>query len=179
MNNKQRILWITQTGMMIALLITSQAITAGLGNQFITGSIVNGILFVTTMMLGLYSGLTVAVLSNFFAFMLGIGPAMFPLVPFVAAGNATLVLVYWLIAGKRSHIVAFPIAGVIAGSVAKFAALYVGIVLIAAPHLLNLPPAAPVYFMFSWPQLVTALLGGSVALNLFPLLKRALKRGTS
>ena len=176
MNNKQRILWITQTAMMIALLITAQALTAGLGNQFVTGSLVNGILFITTMILGLYSGLTVAILSNFFAFMLGIGPAMFPLVPFVAAGNAALVLTYHFIAAKRSHHAAFPIAGVIAGAVAKFAVLYFGIVLIAAPHLLNLPPAAPVYFMFSWPQLVTALLGGSVALNLFPMLRRALNK---
>ena len=70
-------------------------------------------------------------------------------------------------------------------AVAKFATLYAIVVwlicgllseslleagLMKAP-MLNVLPAT-----FSWPQLVTALIGGAVALTIAPVLKKALKR---
>ncbi|MCL2354225.1 MAG: hypothetical protein FWC69_06335 [Defluviitaleaceae bacterium] len=171
----KKILWITQTAVMIALLIVFQATTAPLGNQFVTGSLVNMMLFVSTMLFGLYSGLAVAVLSPFFAFMFGIGPAFPVIIPFIALGNGALVLVYHLVASKRARM-PFQIAGVAAASVAKFGVLYVGIVLIVAPRILALPPAAPIYWMFSIPQLITAAIGGAVALVIVPMIRLATKK---
>ncbi|MCL2564711.1 MAG: hypothetical protein FWE24_02725 [Defluviitaleaceae bacterium] len=172
MNISNRVLWITRTGIMIALLIVSQAVTAPMGNQFITGSLVNLMLFVSTMMFGLPSGLAVAIISPFFASLFGIGPAFPIIIPFIGLGNAALVVVWHFIANNRDNIV-YRVIGVIAGAVAKFAVLYVGIVMVVAPLILELPPQAPIYVMFSFPQLITALIGGAIALVIYPILKKA------
>ena len=174
MNISPKVLWITRTGIMIALLIVSQAATAPMGNQFITGSIVNLILFVSTMMFGLTSGLAVAVLSPFLARLFGIGPIFFVIIPFISLGNGALVLVYHFLSGKADNI-KLRIAGVIAAAVAKFAVLYAGIVMFVAPVVLELPPAAPVYVMFSFPQLITALIGGAISLAMYGPLKKAIE----
>jgi len=173
MNISPKVLWITRTAIMIALLIVSQAATAPMGNQFITGSIVNLILFVSTMMFGLTSGLAVAVLSPFFASLFGIGPAFPIIIPFIGLGNAALVLVWHFVVNRGEGMV-FRVAGVIAAAIAKFAVLYVGIVMFVAPVVLELPPVAPIYVMFSFPQLITALIGGAISLAMYAPLKRAI-----
>jgi len=173
MNISNKVLWITRTAIMIALLIVSQAVTAPLGNQFITGSIVNLVLFVSTMMFGLTSGLAVAVLSPFFASFFGIGPAFPIIIPFIGLGNAALVLVWHLVVKRRDDM-AFRIIGVALAAFAKFLVLYVGIVMIVAPVILELPPVAPIYVMFSFPQLITALVGGALSLAVSAPLKRAI-----
>ena len=181
MDNKQRILWITRTAIFIALLIVLQAATAPLGNPLITGSIVNLLLITSVMSCGLSSGLTVAVVSPVVAKFLGIGP-LWALIPFIAAGNIVLVLL-WHFIGNRNidgkKYVAYIIA-LIAAAVAKFLVLYVGIVQIAVPIFLGLPEpqAAVISNMFSIPQLITALVGGTLAVILFPRLKKAVSGGT-
>jgi len=171
----RKALWITQTAVMLALLITFQAATGPLGNQFITGSLVNMVLFITVMMFGVYSGIIVAVLSPFMAFVFGIGPAFPIILPFISLGNAVLVLAWHFVAHKKGTML-FSTIGVAAGAIAKFAVLYVGIVLIVAPNVLGLPPAAPIYWMFSIPQLITASIGGAISLAVVPALKLAFKR---
>ena len=66
----------------------------------------------------------------------------------------------------------------IVGAILKFAALYLGIVKFAVPVLLALPEAkaAVVGAAFSWPQLITAVIGGFIALLIVPTLKKALKK---
>ena len=88
---KKRILWITRTAVMMALLIALQWATSGLG-QFVTGSCVNAVQVVATLVGGLWSGVAVALLSPLCAFLLGIGPKLIQLIPAIALGNAVLVL---------------------------------------------------------------------------------------
>ena len=57
MNKKIR--WITETAIMLALLVTLQALTKGFG-QLVTGSCVNTILATAALVAGLGSGITVA-----------------------------------------------------------------------------------------------------------------------
>ena len=61
MNKKVR--WITETAVMLALLVALQALTKGFG-QFVTGSCVNAVLAVTVLTAGLGSGIVVAVLNQ-------------------------------------------------------------------------------------------------------------------
>ena len=56
---KKQILWITETAVMLALLVTLQALTKAAG-QYVTGSCVNLILAVTALTAGLGSGAAVA-----------------------------------------------------------------------------------------------------------------------
>lgn len=177
---RQRILWITRTAVFIALLIVLQAATAALGNAILTGSIVNLLLITSVMTCGLASGLAVAVVSPVAAKLFGIGP-LWSILPFIAAGNAALVLT-WHFLGNRSiagkRYLAY-LAALIAAAVVKFLVLYVGIVKIAIPKLLDLPEqqATVVSHMFSLPQLITALSGGALAIVLFPRLQKAVAGG--
>ena len=177
MEHRQRTLWITRTALLIALLIILQAATMPLGNSLITGSIVNLLLIISVMTCGLSSGLSVAVNSPAAARFFGIGP-LWSLIPFIAAGNAVLVLLGYLIGNRHASGKAYTacLAALITAAAAKFLVLYVGIVQIAVPLLLHLPErqAAVVSNMFSIPQLVTALAGGAFALPLIPRLKKAI-----
>ena len=65
--------YLTETAVLTALLIVLQAVTKPAG-QYVTGACVNAVLAVSALVVGLWSGVTVAVLSPVFAFLLGIGP---------------------------------------------------------------------------------------------------------
>ena len=167
--------WITRTAVFTALLIVSQFVTSQLGNQFITGSVNNLILIISTMICGFASGATVACISPAFARLLGIGTPFWLLVPFIAIGNLVLITLWYLI-GKhvKNKKISYLLALIIA-ALSKFAALYIGIVMFAAPVLLNLPPNSPIMIAFSFPQLITAAIGGAIAVCILPLLKKAIK----
>lgn len=179
LERKQKILWITCTAAFIALLIVMQAATAPLGNSIVTGSIVNLLLVVSVMTCGLASGLTVAAVSPVMAKFLGIGP-LWSLIPFIAAGNVALALLWHLVGNSRTrHKYTAYLAALLCASVTKFLVLYIGIVRLAVPLFLGLPEAqaAVVSGMFSIPQLITALTGGALAIVLFPRVKRAIAVG--
>ncbi len=180
MNDKKGILWITRTAIFITLLMVLQGATAPLGNIIVTGSVVNLLLVVSVMTCGLTSGLTVAAISPIMAKYLGLGP-LWALIPFIAAGNIVLVMLWHFIGNRSIGINKYGayIVALVAGAVVKFLVLYIGIVLIAIPVLLGLPePQATVISnMFSIPQLITALIGGALAVLLFPRLNKAVAGG--
>lgn len=177
---KSKALWVTRTAVMLALLITLQWLTKPLG-QLVTGSCVNAVLAVTVLVCGMSSGVTVALLSPVFAYLLGIAPQILT-VPAIMIGNTAFVVVLRLTYGK-----AFwkSVTGLLAAALCKFALLYVLVThvicgVLAQPLLaqgllkegaLKMLPAT-----FSAPQLVTALIGGAVALAIAPVLKKALRK---
>ncbi len=176
-----KILWITETAMMLALLVALQGATAPLGNQFLTGSCVNLVLGVTSLLVGLWGGLTVAVISPFAAFLFNIGPKFVQLLPAIAVGNAVFVLLLHFLADPKGKDLGRQIAAWLLAAVGKFAALYLLMVKLLVPVLVSggvIPQGASVVLgtQFSWPQLVTALIGGAVALLITPMLRRALKK---
>lgn len=64
--------WIARTAICLALLLCLQFVTKSLG-QFVTGSCVNLVIAMAALIGGLWSGLTVAIVSPFCAYLLGIG----------------------------------------------------------------------------------------------------------
>ena len=94
MNKKIR--WITETAVMIALLVALQAITKPLG-QLVTGSCVNTILALSALLGGLSCGITVALVSPVMAFLLGIAPQILT-GPAIMAGNTVFVILLSVIA---------------------------------------------------------------------------------
>lgn len=172
----KRILWITETAALTALLIILQTVTKPAG-QYVTGSCVNAALAVSALAVGLGSGLTVALLSPFFAFLLGIGPQLLPIVPSTAVGNLVFVILLGLLAGRRELPLWRSGGALLAAAVCKFAVLYLLVVkLLCAVLPLKEPQIAAFTVMFSYPQLVTALTGGAIGLLLAPALRRAMKR---
>ena len=175
MHHRNVTLWITRTAGLVALLIALQVATATLGNVIMTGVAVNLMLIVSVMTFGLSSGLSVAVVSPIAAKFFGIGP-FWLLIPFIAAGNAALVWV-WHFFGNRNmgrKYTAYVVALVCAVT-AKFLVLYIGVGRIAVPLFLSLSEqqAAAVSYMFSFMQLVTASVGGVLAIIVLPALKKA------
>jgi hypothetical protein len=180
LKNDSKILWITRTAIFIALLIVIQLATKSFG-QFVTGSSVNLLLMASVLTCGIYSGLTVALISPFFAFLLGIGPAFIQLVPFIALGNMAYVLVGYLLINKnleKKSLKGYSLSavGVIAASAVKFLLLWLGIVKAVVPLMTQLkaPQVAMLSSAFSWPQLVTALIGGFIALPAAFLIRKAI-----
>jgi len=162
--------------MLIALLIVLQAVTKSWG-QIVTGSFVNAVLALSVLTVGLWSGVVVAALSPFFAFMLGIGPQLIAIVPAIALGNVVLVVVLWaLTKGHKLKDWKTLIAWVVA-SACKFLSLYLIVVQVLCKVLpLKAPQVATFSTMFSWPQLITALIGTAVALLIAPVVRKGLNR---
>lgn len=176
MDNKNRILWITRTAILIALLIVLQAATAPLGNALVTGSIVNMMLIISVMTCGLMTGLSVAVASPVLAKFFGIGP-LWSIIPFIAVGNIILMVLWHIIGNRRFGKKLLPyIVALVVAAIGKFLALYLGIVQIALPVFLNLPEkqAAIIANMFSVSQLITASIGGVLAIAILPTLRKAI-----
>ena len=172
---KKKLLWITQTAVLTALLITLQALTKA-GGQFITGSFVNAVLAVAVLVAGLWSGVTVAVISPFLAFLLGIGPQLVAIIPAISLGNVVFVVLLSRLCGKNPPLWRKALAW--AGSAgAKFLTLYLVVVQLLCKILpLKEQQVATFSAMFSWPQLVTALIGGGVALLIAPVIRKALHK---
>ena len=181
MNKKIR--WITETAIMLALLVSLQALTKPMG-QLVTGSCVNAVLAISALVGGLSSGLTVALISPVMAFLLGIAPQILT-VPAIMVGNSVYVVLLSLLADTTGKNLVKQVVAWVVAAAAKFAALYFVVVklicgvlsegLLASgtlkPPMLKALPAT-----FSWPQLFTALIGGAVALVIVPVVKKALKK---
>ena len=181
MNKKVR--WITETAVMLALLVALQAITKPLG-QLVTGSCVNAILAVTGLVAGLSSGITVALISPVLAFLLGIAPQILT-VPAIMVGNTVYVVLLYVITGMESKAILRKVIAWLVAAAAKFAALYAIVVwlicgvfsgALLAAGTLKEPMLQALPATFSWPQLITALIGGGVAMLIVPVLRKALHK---
>ena len=181
MNKKIR--WITETAVMLALLVSLQALTKPMG-QLVTGSCVNAVLAVSALVGGLSCGLTVALISPVLAFLLGIAPQILT-VPAIMVGNSVFVVLLSLLADKSGRNIGKQLVAWIAAAAAKFVSLYAIVVWLIcgvlsenllASGVMNAPMLKALPATFSWPQLFTALIGGAVALLIVPVLKKALKK---
>ena len=186
MNRKTR--WITETGIMLAMLIALQAVTKPLG-QLVTGSCVNAVLAISVMLVGLSSGIVVAALSPIFAFLFGIAPNIVTVLPIMIGNVCFVALLHFIVGNRHKALWRKPLAVIAAASV-KFGVLYllvvqlicgvmadallgqkIGSYVVLAPPMLKMLPT-----MFTWPQLFTALIGGTVASLIIPFLRKALHR---
>ena len=168
---------------MLALLVCLQAVTKPMG-QLVTGSCVNAVLAISALVGGLSCGLVVALCSPVLAFLLGIAPQILT-VPAIMVGNTVFVVLLHFLAGKDSRKIARQVTAWVAAAAAKFAALYAIVVWLIcgvlsenllASGTLKAPMLKALPATFSWPQLITALIGGAVALLIVPVLRKALKK---
>ena len=157
--------FIAYTAVLLALLIALQFATKAFG-QIVMGSCVNLILAVAALCVGPWSGLIIALLSPFFAFLLGIGTPFIQIVPLIAVGNAVSVLLISFLCKKLAFRYG-KLAGVCLAALCKFVTLWLLIVKVALPAM-GLPEQKLVVLSasFSFPQLATALIGGLLALLL-------------
>lgn len=179
-NNKKTITWVAEAGLLLALLVVVQLLSFAvpksvpLVSQLFTGSLVNLVLIVGAGSVGFSGTAIAAILSPVLALIFG--QLAFPqMVPVVAIGNLVIVAVIWAFFrnnGKLSKGSAFGlnIAGIAVGAVAKTAFLWAATSLLIVPIFFVGKAAIgqKLAMMFSWPQLVTAIIGGILALIVLP-----------
>src|SRR5690554_5109478 len=128
-------------------------------SQYVIGSLVNLCLIVAAVVVGIRGGCVIAVVAPLIAFFQGFTPSPILVAP-IALGNLVLVVVVALLYDKNR------LTALAAGAVLKFVTLYLGVVRIVVPLLLpdvNEKIKAVLSVQFSWPQLITASIGGILA----------------
>ncbi|MCF7906673.1 hypothetical protein K9K85_00040 [Patescibacteria group bacterium] len=129
--------------------------------QIITGSLVNAALFITTARLGKSWGILLATIPSLIALTTGLLPlALAPFIPYIMISNIILVIIFDFLKKKNKEM------AILGASFLKFAFLF-----ICSSYLFNLlwlgKISVPIVRMMSWPQLITALLGGILAIFFF------------
>lgn len=166
------------TAILIALTVVFQLLRPVLGGSniistYIIGSLINLVLIVGAVMVGLWSGIAVAVIAPLFALLQS--HSTLPMVPWIIAGNAVLVVLYALFALKNKSSfkvewVRWSVVGVVA-SLVKFAVICLGqtLVLTSAKGLAfgaAVAVAAPAQFV----QIITAVVAMILAGIIIPAL---------
>lgn len=152
----------------IAFLIAGMAAPAFLAhspqNQWITGTIVNAIIYLAVWRVGVVNAAFVTALPSSIALLHGLLPApMAILIPYIILSNIILAGVFFAL---KKH----PLWGVTIASLAKFIFLFT-----ITAYFLKV--ASPLLTMMQWPQLVTALAGGLFAVGIIRLSSFRNRRG--
>jgi uncharacterized membrane protein len=167
-----RTLFIARLAAILALTFVIQM--AGLP-QPITGPLINAMLFITAILLGNFAGVVLGCLTPVLAIIHGQLPTpLAPMIPFIALGNVTLVLIYNNLAREKSQI-SFSIkefVAILLAAFAKFLFIYLSIKIIL-PFLLNVTIPEKISMLMATPQLLTALAGGILALIFTKILTKA------
>ncbi len=176
MNKKTK--FITRTALFIALLLVLQFSTASMG-QYVTGSVVNFVLIASCLTAGPWSGFVVALLSPFFAKLFGIGPALIQIVPAIAVANVVYVLFYGLI-GKfncKKYKYVWWVFCVLTGAFLKYFVLNILVTRVVLVFTsVPTPMITKLTAMFGINQLITALIGGILAMMIVPMVKRGMDK---
>jgi hypothetical protein len=160
--NKDLSLRISQFSFFLVLMVFAPLI----GNQFITGTIVNALLLISSIVLGIQAAFLLAFLPSIFSLLAGTLPAVLaPMIPFIIMGNILFVFVfnklfkgnYWL--------------GAVSGSLLKFIMLFVASNFLIQ-FFIKQSVASKIAIMMSWPQFVTAILGSLIAYFVYKLIKK-------
>lgn len=147
-------------GLTAVAIITPAILAHAPQNQWLTGSIVNAVLFLAAWKVPLGNAFFVAAMPSSVALMRGLLPApMALLLPYIIFSNFLLIITY--AAFKKT-----PLLGVVGASLAKFAFLY------ATTMFLSGALVGKLLVMFQWPQLITALAGGLIFLSITSIGKK-------
>jgi len=126
------------------------------GNQLITGSLVNALLFISASILGLEYAFLLCLIPSLISIYTGFLPlALAPMIPALMTGNALLILVFVKLKNRGFWF------GAILSAFIKFIFIYfAGIILLKNISL-----------MISWPQLATAIAGAGIAFLILKIIK--------
>lgn len=128
-------------------------------NQLLVGTIVNATLFLTVLRVGLVNAIFISFIPSFIALSRGmLPPQTVGLLPFIALSNSLMVTTFFFLK-KNLYLKVLASA-----SVKTISMIF--------PILIGVKISSGVAFMISWPQLLTSLLGGMVAIAINSFLKK-------
>lgn len=145
------------TKLLVLIGLASLAPIISFHNQFISGPIVNAILFIAVYMIGFNRAVLVGLVPSLFALLTGLLPFVLgPVIPFIMLGNILLMYVFDKLKYKNYWL------AMVSASLAKFILLWVsGWIMIN--FLVKKELASVIINMVGYYQLVTALIGGILA----------------
>lgn len=164
---------LVRSGLLLAIAIVFQFIGKNIPqvSQFLVGPAVNTVLLLTAYVCGTYYGVAVAALTPILALLIGQFPALLgSFIPFIIIGNVIYVLVFGVIKNKTK---AGEYMGVVLGSFLKFLFLYFSATRLIRLFSLSIPAKVlpKLAVMMGFPQLITALAGGIIAIIIIGILK--------
>jgi len=125
--------------------------------QMITGPLVNAILFITVVMMGTQAAIAVALVPSLVSLSTGLlPPVLAPMIPFIMFGNVMLIFTFDYFRKKNFWL------GIVAAALVKYVFLF-STSSVVIGLLLKKEIASQVALMMSYPQLLTALVGGVIA----------------
>ena len=162
---------LTRTGLLLALTLVFQSLRFLIPlppwmSTFLIGSLVNAALLVALQALGMRSALLNACVTPVVAWLQQLLPLPVFILP-VALGNS---LYIWLFSRlRRAGPEWLAVGSAALGKAAFFFLAFRGLL-----SMLELPPAlsAAILFVMGWPQLVTGLIGGFIAIYAWRRLER-------
>jgi len=148
------------------LLAISIILPAFIHIQWITGSIINAALLLATVLIGPMEAVLLGLMPSTIALAAGLLPLpMASMVPFIMIGNAVLIVFFHYLKGQN-YALRLGLSALF-----KFAFLHLSVVFVMSRFLEN-PLVSKLMIMMSWPQFVTAVIGGVI---IYPIAK-ALKK---
>jgi hypothetical protein len=158
---------ITKSTVFAVFLAIATIVPALIHQQFIAGPIVNAILFASTIILGTESAIMIGLIPSLIALSFGLlSPALAPMIPFIMMSNALLVMIFSGFQKKNYWM------SMVSASILKFVFLF-ATSSIVINLLLKKEITTKVAQMMSWPQLITAIMGGIIAFLIIKTIKKS------
>lgn len=160
---------LTRTAMLLALTLLFQSLRMVIPiplflSVFIIGTLVNACLLIASQIVGVKSGVAIAALAPVVAWFQQLLALPIFIIP-VGFGNIIYIMIFQVLI-KKGPVLALSIA-----AIAKAATLYLSFMWLLA--LLDIPSSITtgIMLVMSWPQVVTAFLGGIMAIVLLKRLR--------
>ncbi|MFA5431789.1 MAG: iron hydrogenase [Candidatus Paceibacterota bacterium] len=151
--NKKIALSLVQFSVLLLLVVFAPLIN----NQLITGTIVNASLLMAVVLLGMRGAVLLCFLPSIISLSFGLlSMVMAPMVPFIILGNIILVHAFNLLRERNFFL------GLITAALLKFSFLFL-ISNFVISLFIKQSVADKIVVMMSYPQLLTALMGGVIA----------------
>ena len=144
------------------LLAISIVLPAFVHVQWVTGPIINASLLLATALIGPMEAVLLGLMPSTVALSTGLLPfPMAPMVPFIMIGNAILIVFFHYLQ-SQNYALRLGLAALL-----KFAFLHFSVVFVMSGFLES-PLVSKLMVMMSWPQFVTAVIGGII---IYPIIK--------
>lgn len=188
LNKKTATLFVARTAILLAIALLAQfvllkLVPAGIFNTIFVGTVINMVLFVAVATTSIWSGIIIGLLTPVMAFLQG-KLAFWLLIPIVGLASTILCIAFFLCIKFLPKTKSFNyIIGIVVASLIKFLFMYICVQTFIPAMLTTFSgfPAkqvgkivATLSVMWSYPQLVAALLGGFLSLPIKNSLKKVI-----
>lgn len=151
----------------VGLMLVASILPRFVHNQFVTGPIVNAVLFIAAVELGVGNAILIGLVPSVVALVSGLLPIpLAPMVPFIMISNAILIIIFSYLRKLNYW------GGVLGATLFKYAFLYLTSTIVVNLIANKSIAAKAAATMMAWPQIVTALAGAVIAFGILKIYEK-------